>query len=89
VDKNELIIVALQQRISEIVSQYEMQVAMIRADYTELSELKKQTEKEVEKLHSDFEGQVKGFRDLISALNKKIEQYEIEVDKKSIKKAVK
>jgi len=75
-DKNELIVLALQQRISEIVSQYEMQIAMIRADYTELSELKAGMDKEVEKLHIDFESQVKGFRDLVADLNKKIEKYE-------------
>jgi phage host-nuclease inhibitor protein Gam len=35
-DKAELIITALQQRIGEIVSNYETQIAVLRAEYTEL-----------------------------------------------------
>ena len=37
--KNELMIIALQQRIGEIVMQYEGQVASLRADLTQLMEV--------------------------------------------------
>ena len=36
-DKAELIITALQQRIGEITASYDLQLASIRADYTQLS----------------------------------------------------
>ena len=42
-DKAELIITALQQRIGEIVSNYETQIAVLRAELTTVIE---QTEKE-------------------------------------------
>jgi hypothetical protein len=35
-DKHELVIVALQQRIGEIVSSYETQVAVLRAEITQM-----------------------------------------------------
>jgi phage host-nuclease inhibitor protein Gam len=37
-DKAELIIIALQQRIGEIVSNYETQIAILRAEITNLME---------------------------------------------------
>jgi hypothetical protein len=37
-EKAELVITALQQRIGEIVSSYETQIAILRADYTQLLE---------------------------------------------------
>lgn len=37
-DKAELIVAALQQRIGEIVTNYEMQIAMLRAEVTMLVE---------------------------------------------------
>lgn len=37
-EKAELVIVALQQRIGEIVSNYETQIAILRADYTKALE---------------------------------------------------
>jgi hypothetical protein len=39
-EKAELIITALQQRIGEIVSNYETQIAILRADITQLMEEK-------------------------------------------------
>ena len=39
-DKAELVITALQQRIGEIVSNYETQVAILRAEITKLMEEK-------------------------------------------------
>lgn len=44
-DKAELIITALQQRIGEIVSNYETQVAILRAEITNLLEEKDAKEK--------------------------------------------
>jgi phage host-nuclease inhibitor protein Gam len=38
VDKTQLIITALQQRIGEITSNYEIQIAVLRAEITELLE---------------------------------------------------
>lgn len=35
-EKNELIITALQQRIGELVTNYETQIAVLRAELTEL-----------------------------------------------------
>ena len=35
-EKNELIITALQQRIGELVANYEAQIAVLRAELTEL-----------------------------------------------------
>jgi phage host-nuclease inhibitor protein Gam len=39
-DKAELVITALQQRIGEIVSNYETQIAVLRAEITQLLEEK-------------------------------------------------
>jgi phage host-nuclease inhibitor protein Gam len=41
-DKAELVITALQQRIGEIVSNYETQIAILRAEITKLMEEKKE-----------------------------------------------
>ena len=45
-DKAELVILALQQRIGEIVSNYETQLAILRADYTKALEQLENTKKE-------------------------------------------
>ena len=37
-DKAELVITALQQRIGEIVSNYETQIAILRAEFTQLKQ---------------------------------------------------
>jgi hypothetical protein len=37
--KNELMIIALQQRIGELVMQYEGQIASLRADLTQLMQI--------------------------------------------------
>lgn len=44
-EKAELIIAALQQRIGEIVSNYETQVALLRAEITQLIDEKENREK--------------------------------------------
>lgn len=51
-DKAELIITALQQRIGEIVSNYETQIAILRAEITQLMEEKDAKEKAI-KEYSD------------------------------------
>jgi hypothetical protein len=47
-EKAELIITALQQRIGEIVSNYETQVAILRAELTQLTEEKDTRDKAVQ-----------------------------------------
>jgi len=48
-DKKDLIIAALKQRIGTLVSNYETDIAMIRAEYTEL-------QKTLEVVSSELEG---------------------------------
>jgi hypothetical protein len=47
-ERAELVITALQQRIGEVVSNYETQIAILRADITQLLEEKKTHEKAVQ-----------------------------------------
>ena len=47
-DKAELIITALQQRIGEIVSNYETQIAVLRAELTQAVEQINNTKKEAD-----------------------------------------
>ena len=47
-DKPELIITALQQRIGELVSNYETQVAILRAEITQLIDEKNEREKSIQ-----------------------------------------
>ena len=47
--KNELMIIALQQRIGEMTANYEGQIASLRADLTQLMEIAKITETENKK----------------------------------------
>ena len=47
-DKAELVITALQQRIGEIVSNYETQIAILRAEITKLMEEKKEKDEAVQ-----------------------------------------
>ena len=51
-DKTELIITALQQRIGELVSNYETQIAVLRAEITSIINEKNQKESEI-KEYSD------------------------------------
>jgi cell division protein FtsB len=46
-DKAELVIMALQQRIGELVSNYETQIAILRAELTQISQDKEDKEKAV------------------------------------------
>jgi hypothetical protein len=47
-DKAELVITALQQRIGELVSNYETQVAILRAEVTQLLEREKAKDEAVQ-----------------------------------------
>ena len=47
-EKAELVITALQQRIGEIVSNYETQIAFLRAEITKLMEEKKEKDEAVQ-----------------------------------------
>ena len=49
-EKVELVVQALQQRIGEIVSQYETHVAILRAEITQLSEGSKSQEVPAEQI---------------------------------------
>lgn len=46
-EKTELIIMALQQRIGELVSNYETQIAILRADITEIMQNNEDKEKAI------------------------------------------
>ena len=54
-EKVELVITALQQRIGEIVSNYETQIAVLRAEITQLLEEKKQREEAIQKYSDDLD----------------------------------
>ena len=45
-DKLELVVSALQQRIGELVSQYETHIAILRAEITQLQQAQNPTEQE-------------------------------------------
>lgn len=47
-EKTELIITALQQRIGELVSNYETQIALLRAELTQLIDEKNEREKSIQ-----------------------------------------
>lgn len=47
-NKAELVIMALQQRIGELVSNYETQIAILRADITQHAQEKEEKEKAAE-----------------------------------------
>jgi hypothetical protein len=53
-EKAELVITALQQRIGEIVSNYETQMAILRAEITQLMEEKNEKEKATEEYSASF-----------------------------------
>ena len=60
-DKAELIITALQQRIGEIVSNYETQIAILRADITQQMQEFEEKEKGVKEFQDSLEayGEIK------------------------------
>ena len=54
-NKAELVIMALQQRIGELVSNYETQVAVLRAEITQYSQEKEEKEKALQEYSSSLE----------------------------------
>ena len=54
-NKAELIIMALQQRIGELVSNYETQIAVLRAEITQYSQEKELKEKATEEYSHSLE----------------------------------
>jgi len=52
--KHDLVITALQQRIGEIVSNYETQIAILRAELTQLSQEKESKEKAVKEFEDSL-----------------------------------
>jgi hypothetical protein len=54
-NKAELIILALQQRIGELVSNYETQVAVLRAEITQYSQEKEEKQKATEEYSQSLE----------------------------------
>jgi len=53
-DKAELVITALQQRIGEIVSNYETQIAILRAEITQQIEEKEEKEKSIKEFEDSL-----------------------------------
>jgi hypothetical protein len=54
VDKTELIITALQQRIGDLVENYELQIAILRAELTQLTQEINQKQIETEQYTEDL-----------------------------------
>lgn len=53
-ERAELIITALQQRIGELVSNYETQIAILRAELTHLTEEKEAKEKAIKEFEDSL-----------------------------------
>lgn len=56
--KAELVIMALQQRIGELVSNYETQVAILRAEITQYAQEKQEKEKAIEEYSNSIEEKI-------------------------------
>lgn len=57
-EKAELVIMALQQRIGELVSNYETQIAILRAEITKYSQEQEEKEKAVEEYSKSLEEKI-------------------------------
>lgn len=57
-DKAELVVTALQQRIGELTSNYETQIAVLRAEITILIKEKEQREKELNEYSKEVEEKI-------------------------------
>jgi hypothetical protein len=58
-DKAELVVTALQQRIGEIVSNYETQIAVLRAEITLLIDQNQEREKSIKEYSDSLDNIVK------------------------------
>lgn len=56
--KEELIITAMQQRIAELVAEYELMISVLRAELTIMSESQKQKEKAIEEYANAIESKI-------------------------------
>jgi hypothetical protein len=57
-EKAELVIMALQQRIGELVSNYETQIAILRAEITQYSQEQEEKEKAKEEYSRSLEEKI-------------------------------
>jgi hypothetical protein len=57
-NKAELVIMALQQRIGELVSNYETQIAILRADITQHAQEKEEKEKAAEEYSKNLKEKI-------------------------------
>lgn len=57
-NKAELVIMALQQRIGELVSNYETQVAILRAEITQYAQEKEEKQKAMEEYSNSIEEKI-------------------------------
>lgn len=55
-NKAELVITALQQRVGEIVASYETQIAILRAELTEMVQEKEEREKAIQDYSDSLPG---------------------------------
>lgn len=55
-EKSDLMLIALQQRIGELVSGYETQIALLRAELTELVKEKEEREKAIQDYSDSLPG---------------------------------
>ena len=74
-DKNELIITALQQRIGQLAANYELDLALIRAEYTQFQDIDKEKDEAIEEYSKLLEekGQIE------EALRESIRLYEEDI----------
>lgn len=56
--KEELIITAMQQRIAELVADYELKISILRADLTIMSESENEREKAIDQYSKDIESKI-------------------------------
>lgn len=55
-EKSELVVLALQERIGQLVANYETQLAIYRAEITQLTDEKNAKEKAIEEYSKSLEG---------------------------------
>jgi hypothetical protein len=58
--KEELIITAMQQRIAELVADYELKISILRADLTIMADAQNEREKAIDQYSKDIESKIAG-----------------------------
>lgn len=56
-DKSELVVMALQQRIGELVSNYETQIALLRAELTKMAQDSQEKDQTIQEYSAKIEDQ--------------------------------